>query len=130
MIARMEAREGGCHCGRVRFRVTAPLEGVVRCNCSICRKKGFLHWFVGPEHFEVLSGEDELAEYRFGTRTARHWFCRHCGIHPFYVARSDPDKLDVNVRCLDAVDVDDLPIAEFDGAHWDQAIRTASWKAR
>ena len=97
--------EGGCHCGRVRFRVTADLSRVTECNCSICTKKGFLHLIVAPEKFELLSGKDALTTYRFNTGTAQHTFCATCGIHPFYVPRSDPDKIDVNVRCLDGVDV-------------------------
>src|ERR1700724_1785350 len=96
--------EGGCHCGRVRFRVTADLARVSECNCSICTKKGILHLIVPPERFELLSGKDDLATYEFNTKVAKHTFCRHCGIHPFYVPRSDPDKIDVNVRCLDDID--------------------------
>src|SRR6185436_17427094 len=113
----MRTYDGSCHCGRVRFRVTADLARVVRCNCSICEKKGFLHIIVPPAQFQLLSGGDELTEYRFNTGQAKHQFCRHCGIHPFYVPRSDPDKIDVNVRCLDGVDVDALPVGSFDGAN-------------
>ena len=90
--------QGGCHCGRVRFRVTADLARVTECNCSICTKKGILHLIVPPEQFELLSGQDDLATYEFNTRTAKHKFCRVCGIHQFYVPRSDPDMIDVNVR--------------------------------
>jgi hypothetical protein len=115
--------EGGCHCGRVRFRVTADLDGVTECNCSICRKKGFLHLIVAPEQFELLSGRDDLTTYRFNTGTARHTFCGHCGIHPFYVPRSDPDKIDVNVRCLDGVDIASLSIKFFDGRNWEAAMQ-------
>ena len=97
--------QGGCHCGRVRFRVTADLSRVTECNCSICSKKGFLHLIVPPEAFELLSGKDALTTYRFNTGIAQHTFCATCGIHPFYVPRSDPDKIDVNARCLDGVDV-------------------------
>jgi hypothetical protein len=114
--------EGSCHCGRVRFRVRAPLTGVTRCNCSVCTKKGFLHLIIPPERFELLSGESALAEYRFNTGIARHRFCRFCGVHPFYVPRSDPDKIDVNVRCLDGVDLDALDVAPFDGRNWEAAI--------
>ena len=108
--------EGGCHCGRVRFRVTAELSGVTDCNCSVCRKKGFLHLIVAPERFELISGKDALTAYRFNTGTAKHTFCATCGIHPFYVPRSDPDKIDVNVRCLDGVDPDALTPHKVDGA--------------
>ena len=124
----MRTYDGSCHCGRVRFRVTAALDKVVRCNCSICRKKGFLHLIVPPAQFELLAGAGDLAAYTFNTGVAKHQFCRHCGIHPFYVPRSDPDKIDVNVRCLEGVDVDALEIGSFDGANWEQAIGAASWK--
>jgi putative acetyltransferase len=124
----MQTYDGSCHCGRVRFRVTAALAPIVRCNCSICRKKGFLHLIVPPERFELLAGREELTLYDFNTKTAKHQFCRHCGIHPFYVPRSDPDKISINVRCLEGVDPDALTIDPFDGAHWEQAIRSASWK--
>jgi hypothetical protein len=124
-----QSYEGGCHCGRVRFRVTAELTGVTDCNCSICTKKGFLHLIVAPAQFELLSGSDALSEYRFNTGTARHLFCRHCGIHPFYVPRSDPDKIDVNLRCLDGIDLATIETRPFDGRHWEDAItKPVPWR--
>jgi hypothetical protein len=118
----MRTFEGGCHCGRVRFRVRGDLESVSECNCSICSKKGYLHWIVPPADFELLSGREELATYQFHTGTARHTFCRTCGIHPFYVPRSDPDKIDVNVRCLEGVDPARLSVRSFDGRNWERAM--------
>jgi hypothetical protein len=114
--------EGGCHCGRVRFRVRAELSGVTECNCSICGKKGFLHLIVARERFELLSGEAELTTYRFNTGVAQHRFCSVCGIHSFYVPRSDPDKIDVNVRCLEGVDLTSLRVIPFDGRDWERAF--------
>jgi len=119
----MKTYIGSCHCGRVQFRVTADLDRVSQCNCSMCTKKGILHLIVPPAQFELLAGRDELTTYEFNTRTAKHTFCRHCGIHPFYVPRSDPDKIDVNVRCLDGVDLDTLQVARFDGQHWEESMR-------
>ena len=119
----MKTYQGGCHCGRVRFRVTAELTQVSECNCSICMKKGFLHLIVPPERFELLSGREEIATYEFNTRAARHYFCRTCGIHSFYVPRSDPDKIDVNVRCLEGVEPANLEIVPFDGKNWEEAMR-------
>ena len=115
--------EGGCHCGRVRFRVRGELVRASHCNCSMCTKKGILHWIVPLERFELVSGDDELTTYTFNTGVARHTFCRTCGIHPFYVPRSDPDKIDVNVRCLDGVDPAKIAIDEFDGRNWEHAIQ-------
>ncbi len=118
----MTTYEGGCHCGKVRFRVTADLDRVSECNCSMCAKKGYLHLIVPPEQFELLSGTDELTTYEFNTRAAKHHFCRHCGIHSFYVPRSDPDKIDVNVRCLDSVDIAAVRVTGFDGRHWEESM--------
>jgi hypothetical protein len=115
--------EGGCHCGRVRFRVTGDLARTTECNCSMCTKKGILHLIVPPEDFEILEGSEELTTYRFNTGVAEHKFCRHCGICSFYVPRSHPDMIDVNVRCLDDVDVSKLSPAPFDGRNWEDAMK-------
>jgi hypothetical protein len=117
----MATYEGGCHCGAVRYRVEGTLDDVSDCNCSMCTKKGFLHWIVPPERFTLLRGEDALTTYRFNTGVARHTFCRHCGIHPFYTPRSDPDKVDVNARCLDGIDPAALRVRTFDGQNWERA---------
>lgn len=121
----LKSYEGGCHCGRVRFRIHVDLAETMigECNCSICTKKGFLHLIVPPERFTLLHGADALSTYQFNTNTARHTFCRHCGIHAFYVPRSDPDKISVNARCLDGIDAADLkPAAHFDGRNWEAAF--------
>jgi hypothetical protein len=81
----MQTLEGGCHCGRVRFRVTADLDGVTICNCSICTKKGIWHLIVPPERFDLLQGDSDLATYHSQGRQASFLHVRH---HPFYVPRS------------------------------------------
>ena len=124
----MRTYSGACHCGRVQFRVTGDLRVVTVCNCSICTMKGFVHWIVDPSQFQLISGDDGLARYRFNTGTAEHKFCRTCGIHPFYTPRSDPDKIDVNVRCLSGVDYNGVEWRDFDGQNWEVAIASAHWK--
>ena len=120
----LQTYQGGCHCGQVRFRVQADLAMVSVCNCSICTKKGILHLVVPPAQFTLLQGEDALTTYQFGSNVAKHTFCRNCGIHAFYVPRSDPDKVSVNARCLDDVDAADLrPSRLFDGRNWEQAMQ-------
>ncbi len=106
----------------MRFEVTTTLDRVVECNCSICARKGYLHHIVPQEAFRLVSGADSLATYRFGTGIAQHHFCRACGVASFYVPRSHPDRIDVNVRCLDDVALDGLAIARFDGRNWEQSI--------
>jgi hypothetical protein len=125
----MKTMQGGCHCGRVRFRVTADLDQVTECNCSICTKKGILHLFVPPERFELVSGRDDLTTYTFNTGVAKHMFCRVCGMHPFYVPRSDPDKIDVNARCIDDIDLAAITPKPFDGRHWEEAMgKDVPWR--
>ena len=118
----MRPYTGSCHCGRVRFEVTTDLARIVECNCSICTRKAYLHLIVPPERFRLLAGEDALVTYRFGTMVAQHRFCGHCGVAPFYVPRSHPDHVDVNVRCLDDVDLHALTVEPFDGRHWEESI--------
>lgn len=115
---------GGCHCGRVRFEVEANLAAVVACNCSICTKKGYLHVIIPREQFRLLTEPSALTTYRFGTGIAQHHFCPTCGVASFYVPRSDPDKIDVNARCLDAVDVAALRPRAFDGRNWEATVET------
>lgn len=106
---------GGCHCRRVRFEVEAPaIVDALDCNCSMCRMTGFLHLIVPAARFRLVQGDDAVAEYRFDTGTARHLFCRHCGVKSFYVPRSHPDGFSVNVRCLDPGSVVELRITPFD----------------
>jgi hypothetical protein len=110
---------GGCHCGAVRFQVVVDNHRVEDCNCSICRQKGFLHLIIPPEKFTLLQGEAELTTYKFNTGIAQHKFCRICGIHPFYIPRSHPNCIDINVRCLDGDVIGNFEIVPFDGVNWE-----------
>lgn len=113
---------GGCHCGRVRFEVEAPADlELLDCNCSMCARSAYLHLIVPGGAFRLVSGEGDLAEYRFGTGTARHLFCRHCGVKSFYVPRSHPDGYSVNARCLDPGTVTSTTVRPYDGRNWESA---------
>lgn len=123
----MTTHSGGCHCGRVRFEVDAPaVIEATECNCSICSKAAYLHLFVATDDFRLLQGDDSLELYTFNTGAARHYFCRHCGIKSFYIPRSHPDGISVNVRCLDAATVEDVRITPFDGRNWEQNVAKLS----
>lgn len=114
---------GSCHCGRVSFRLRAEIGTVIECNCSLCSKKGALWHGSDDAHFEILSGADDLVPYQFGTMTAKHYFCRQCGVNPFSHPRIAPAAWAVNVRCLDGVDVSSLNIVAFDGRNWEHAAQ-------
>ena len=113
---------GGCHCGRIRFEVRGALDRVSECNCSICTKKGYVHWIVPRSAFRLLTKSDNIASYAFNTKTARHLFCPNCGVASFYIPRSDPEAFDVNVRCLEGVNPSKLEYEYFDGRNWEKAF--------
>jgi hypothetical protein len=113
---------GGCHCGDVAFEVEATAAITVQeCNCSICSMTGFLHLIVPASRFRLLRGAESLTTYTFNTGTARHLFCRRCGIKSFYVPRSNPDGYSINARCLDPATIEQLVIEPFDGRHWEES---------
>lgn len=123
--------EGGCHCGDVRFFVELPTEGLIEiedCNCSICNKVGYLHIIVPKSRFSLLKGEDALSLYTFNSGVAKHYFCKTCGVKPFYIPRSNPDGVDVNLRCLDNPP-DNIEIVAFDGQQWEQNAHTLAHKS-
>lgn len=123
----MTTHNGSCHCGCVRFEVDAPRNILAtRCNCSICTMCGFLHLFVSHKNFRLLAGEDSLTTYTFNTRVAQHTFCSHCGIKAFYVPRSHPDGLSVNVNCLHRLTIESVSETPFDGDNWEQNIAEVS----
>ncbi len=116
------SHRGGCHCGAVRFEVEAPARiAALDCNCSICKMTGFLHLIVPAARFRLLAGAQQLVEYTFNTGAAKHRFCRNCGIKSFYVPRSHPDGIDVNVRCLDPATIERIDITPFDDANREAA---------
>ncbi len=110
---------GGCHCGAIVFEVEAP-ERIEcgECNCSICGKSGYLHLIVPMSRFKLLQGKSEVTTYTFKTGVARHHFCKTCGIKSFYIPRSNPDGIDVNVRCLEP-EPQKITIEPFDGRNWE-----------
>ena len=116
-MAESKNYSGGCHCGQVRYDVTADLSQVVACNCSICMKRGALWAFVKAPQFKLHQGEDALTDYQFGKKNIHHLFCKSCGIGSFSrgLAPSGEETFAINISCLDDVDVSKLKLTPFDG---------------
>ncbi|CAN1123998.1 Centromere protein V [Linum perenne] len=111
---------GGCHCGKIRWRVQAPSSVVAwNCNCSDCSMRGNVHFIVPSHSFELLGdSQSYITTYTFGTHTAKHTFCKVCGITSFYVPRSNPDGVAVTYRCVDPGTLTHVEIKDFDGKNW------------
>jgi hypothetical protein len=124
---------GSCHCGAVKFRVTADLaKGGSRCNCSICTKVAPIGGIVKPEAFRLVSGEENLSSYEWGHKISTRYFCKHCGVHCF--GRGSLPELggayvSVNYNCLDGVELGDLNVIYWDGRHnnWHAGPRDRAW---
>lgn len=113
-------RKAACHCGAVTFDVTLS-EGLAtarRCDCSMCRMRGAVAVSVSLDGIVFTSGEDNLTLYQFGTKTAKHYFCKTCGIYTHHQRRSNPNEFGVNVACLEGVSPFDFPeVVVHDGVN-------------
>lgn len=112
----MQRYLGSCHCGAVQFAIETDFPELTKCDCSICRRKNALMVKVHELHFTLLEGEDNLTEYQFHTHTARHFFCKTCGIYPFHRKRVTPDNFGINVYCLHDFDPAGIPVRQAIGA--------------
>ena len=109
-----------CHCGRVEIEILLPkgLKNLVKCNCSICKRRSAIMAKVNLEDLKVIKGKEQLKLYQFHTKTAKHYFCSVCGIYTHHKQRSDPNKYAFNVACLEDVNLYDLKdISLVDGAN-------------
>ncbi|CAM8876984.1 unnamed protein product [Rhodiola kirilowii] len=125
MEPKMIVHNGGCHCRAVRWKVKAS-DSVVAwmCNCSDCGMRGNTHFVVPSKNFELLEESKEfLTTYTFGTHTAKHVFCKVCGITSFYIPRSNPDGVAVTFRCVDPGTIKHVEIRSFDGKNWEDSYK-------
>ena len=119
-MSALSPKRGGCHCGAVAWEADLPDEIVAHeCNCSICRMMGLQHVIVPASRFRLLTGEDNLTTYSFNTGVAKHCFCSVCGVKSFYIPRSNPDGVSLNMRCMDAAQFARVTIEPFDGQNWE-----------
>ena len=109
--------KGSCHCGRVAFEVEGTPDRAMSCNCSICQRKGSLLWFVPREDLRLLTPEENANTYTFNKHAIKHRFCPVCGIHPYAEAsdKSGKPMAAINIRCLEGIDLDSVPVGHFDG---------------
>jgi len=112
--------QGSCHCGAVAFEVDGEIDAALACNCSMCRRRGSLLWFVARDQFRLRTPEEAAATYTFNKHVIKHRFCATCGIHP-YGEGVDPKgnaMAAINLRCVDGIDLDQVPVHHHNGADY------------
>ncbi|MBT4160024.1 MAG: GFA family protein [Gammaproteobacteria bacterium] len=108
---------GSCHCGRVSFEIDADIDHARVCDCTVCRKRGALNFRIHEDDFRPLTPLNEMTLYQWHTKTAKDYFCPHCGILPFRQPRTGDSSIwTINLRCLEGVDLDTLPIEHVYGS--------------
>jgi hypothetical protein len=111
----MQTYCGSCHCGAIKFEIDTEFPEFTKCDCSLCRKKNAVMTKVHESQFRLVQGEDDLGLYQWNTNTAKHHFCKKCGIYTFHRKRVTPDYFGINVYCLDGADISKVPVVEVDG---------------
>lgn len=116
--------KGGCHCKAIEFHVlSSPNLVVWKCNCSICTMKQNYYFVVPKDKFRLIKGENYLTLYQFNTKTAKHYFCKVCGVQSFYIPRSNPDGVAVTLNCINNLEVgNSVKFENFDGVQWEKTI--------
>lgn len=112
--------QGSCHCGAVKFSYDGEeITRGLRCNCSICSRKGAMMSpeMIPEQNLKIQAAEGALSLYQFGAKTAKHFFCRHCGIYPFHETARKAGHYRVNLGCIDELDTGAFEVDVFDGKH-------------
>ncbi|MDG2001636.1 MAG: GFA family protein [Alphaproteobacteria bacterium] len=114
---------GSCHCKQIQFEVTGKNNiQVLDCSCSICSIVNYKHYVVDKSQFKLLKGKKHLSTYTFNTKVAKHMFCKICGIKSFYIPRSHPESISINLNCINSKTINKVKIIKFDGKHWKKNI--------
>lgn len=114
----MTTYNGSCHCGDIRFSFEqGAITGGLRCNCSICVRKGALmsDFILSAGELRIDAKPGALALYQFGSGVAKHYFCKRCGIYPFHETLRKPGHFRVNLGCVEEIDPFSLESQLFDG---------------
>jgi hypothetical protein len=111
----LQIYRGSCHCGAVQFEIRTDFPELTTCDCSMCRRRNAVMVKIHESQFKLLAGADTLTLYQFHTLTARHYFCKVCGIYPFHRKRVTPDHYGINIGCLEEFDPSGIAVRATDG---------------
>ncbi len=115
---------GSCLCGKVTLQIQGPIESIIHCHCSMCRKNSGTAYatngFVAADDLVIKTGEEFIATYETSPGKKRH-FCKNCASPVFSSNEQIPDKVRLRLGILDS-DIEERPISHnfvSSKANWD-----------
>ncbi|TFH22368.1 MAG: aldehyde-activating protein [Myxococcales bacterium] len=101
-----ESGEGGCQCGKVRYRIGAEPITLAACHCKECQRQSGsafgMSLVVRGDDFELLSGElRDFVRSSDSGRTIRCAFCPDCGTRIYHEPTYMEGVLNVKAGTLD-----------------------------
>ena len=126
-----------CHRGFIRYTVNLDLAtlAVVRCNCTICQKTGYMSVRLDSADFSLISpaSESELSDYQYGSKRMHHIFCPTCGVRcairgTYQFKGKEVEVRTINLRTLDqaeGVDWTAVKIEYADGLRDNWELRSS-----
>ena len=97
--------QGSCLCKKVAIQIDGPIDSIIHCHCSLCRKSSgtafATNGFINRADFKVTKGQDNLTAFEFKPRRIRH-FCSACGSPVYSENLDDMQRLRLRLGILDS----------------------------
>ena len=80
-----------CHCKKIKIEVNfeGEISNLVKCNCSICKRKGAVMGIVGQDSLKIIEGEKYITNYKFHSKVANHFFAQFA----VFILTTIPDEI-------------------------------------
>lgn len=115
---------GSCLCQAVEYQINGPIDSIIHCHCSLCRKSSGTAYatngFVASQDFVLTKGQDNLSSFAFKPGRERH-FCSSCGSPVYSSNADDPSRIRIRAGLI-SDDISEQPIAHIfasSKANWD-----------
>ena len=97
--------EGGCYCGKLRYRAVGEPLFKALCHCRQCQyfSGGMAALLIGMprDGFTYTRGEPAISHNLYADETSSREFCGHCGTHILASTASSPDLMSIKVGTMD-----------------------------
>ena len=121
--------KGSCLCGKIELEITGPIEAIIHCHCSKCRKSTgsafSTNGFVANQYFKIKKGKDTLGNYETLPGKNRY-FCSTCASPIYSSSDTSPGYVRLRLGILDS-DITERPMSHnfvTSKANWEKLNAT------